>query len=105
MTNAAQETRSAPLPQGFPPVVYLPCAGHVTDPADAVIELRQTRDGRMALMAYSALDRLKYCCGDQQPWLVIPTAHLDKIQQVQHFDLVLLDVIIPDEFRHGTAPG
>ncbi|PXY32825.1 hypothetical protein BAY60_08760 [Prauserella muralis] len=92
-----------PVPPEFPPVVYLPCATHTEDPADAVVELRRTRDGRMALMAYSALDRLKYCCGEQQPWMVVPTPTLQRIQQVQPFELVLLDVIIPPEHRHGAS--
>nr|WP_246361406.1 SAV_915 family protein [Haloechinothrix aidingensis] len=78
-------------------------AEHTENPEEAVVELRRTRDGRMALMAYSAMDRLKYCCGEQQPWMVLPTAYLDNIQQVQPFDLVLLDVIIPEEHRHGSV--
>ncbi|UJW32047.1 hypothetical protein L3Q67_44005 [Saccharothrix sp. AJ9571] len=86
----------------FPPVVYLPCEAHVQDPADAVVELRRTNDSRMALMAYSALDRLKSCCGEQQPWLLLPTKMLERIQRVQPFELVLLDVVIPPELR--TTP-
>ncbi|WP_232376460.1 SAV_915 family protein [Amycolatopsis aidingensis] len=100
--TAVDQDNVKPIPPEFPPVVYLPCAAHASDPSEAVVELRRTRDGRMALMAYSALDRLKYCCGDQQPWMVVPTAQLDNIQQVQPFELVLLDVIIPPEHRHGA---
>jgi hypothetical protein len=104
MNDTAMEPEATtPIPPEFPPVVYLPCASHVSDPTESVVELRKTRDGRMALMAYSALDRLKYCCGDQQPWMVVPTPTLDKIQQVQPFDLLLLDVVIPPEHRHGAG--
>lgn len=84
-------------------MVYLPCGEHVADPAEAVVEMRQTRDGRLAMMTYSALDRLKYCCGEDQPWMVVPTPTLDDIRQAQPFDLVLLDIEIPEEHRHGAA--
>ncbi|SNR38461.1 hypothetical protein SAMN06265360_104136 [Haloechinothrix alba] len=104
MTDSPDEQAgNTPIPPEFPPVVYLPLAEHTENPEEAVVELRRTRDGRMALMAYSAMDRLKYCCGEQQPWMVLPTAYLDNIQQVQPFDLVLLDVIIPEEHRHGSV--
>lgn len=91
---------SATAPE-FPPFVYLPCSGHVSKPEDAVLELRRTKDGRTALMVYSALDRLKYCCGTEQPWMVMPTEVLNELHKTQPFDLLLLDVIIPDEFRTG----
>ncbi|WP_324195087.1 SAV_915 family protein [Nocardia farcinica] len=35
--------------------------------------LRRTRDGRIACLAYSALDRLLNCCGNNQPWMWTPT--------------------------------
>jgi hypothetical protein len=58
-------------------------------------------DRRVALLAYSALDRLHTCCGAQQPWIVLPTAILDKLQQDNPFELLLLDVMIPEDERHG----
>lgn len=89
--------------QEFPPFVYLPCSENVSKPENAVLELRRTRDGRTALLVYSALDRLKYCCGAEQPWMVMPTEVLNALHQTQPFDLLLLDVIIPEGFR--TAGG
>lgn len=85
----------------FPPFVYLPCSEHTASPENAVLELRRTKDGRAALLVYSALDRLKYCCGDQQPWIVMPTATLNELHKSQPFDLLLLDVVIPEEIRTG----
>ncbi|MCE7011840.1 hypothetical protein LWC34_54865 [Kibdelosporangium philippinense] len=93
-------TEGTPLPAMFPPILYLPTAGEPNG-GNLTIELRKTKDGRMALLAYSALDRLVNCCGAAQPWVVVPVANLDKIQQAQPFELVLLDVHIPDEHRHG----
>ncbi len=90
-----------PLPKDFPPMVYLPCAEDVVDPAQARVDMRRTRDGRVALLAYSALDRLHTCCGAQQPWIVLPTAILDKLQQDDPFELLIRDVMIPEDERCG----
>jgi hypothetical protein len=67
------------------------------------IDLRPTRDGRLALLVYSALDRLVDCCGEEQPWVVMPTANLEKVRVETGFELILLDVVIPDEFRRHAA--
>ena len=94
-----------PLPPDFPPALYLPCAEQVVDPAALRIEMRRTRDGRRALLAYTALDRLLDCCGREQPWCLMPTANLGAVQRVDHFDLLLLDVAIPPHERHGAVTG
>lgn len=91
------------IPSDFPPVVYVPCAEGATSPSDASIVYRRTRDGREALLVYSALDRLKAGLGDTQPWLLIPTLELEKVWEVDGFDLVLLDIAVPEE--HWTAGG
>jgi hypothetical protein len=86
----------------FPPVVYVPCSPFVDDNTLSV-DLRPTRDCRLALLVYSALDRLVDCCGDEQPWVVMPTANLEKVRLETNFELILLDVVIPDEFRRRAA--
>ncbi|MGH3697652.1 MAG: SAV_915 family protein [Pseudonocardiaceae bacterium] len=63
------------------------------------IDLRRTREGKLALLVYSALDRLVTCCGAQQPWVVLPTANLEEIREKTDFELILLDIEIPEEFR------
>jgi hypothetical protein len=60
-------------------------------------------DGRLALVAYTALDRLVDGCGRDQPWVVIPAAKLDEIDQHQPYDLILLDVEIPEEQRRKAG--
>jgi len=90
-----------PVPPDFPPVLYLPCVEHVDNPAQARIAMRTTRDGRVALLAYSALDRLHDCCGRNQPWILVPTAGLDGLQKAQPFQLLLLDVVIPGDKRQA----
>jgi hypothetical protein len=87
----------------FPPVVYVPCSSVAMDDEVLSIDLRPTRDGRLALLVYSALDRLVDCCGEEQPWVVMPTANLEKVRVETGFELILLDVVIPDEFRRHAA--
>ena len=87
----------------IPPVVYVPCSPLTNGAEDLIVDLRPTRDGRLALLVYSALDRLVDCCGDEQPWVVMPTVSLEKVRQETHFELLLLDVEIPEEFRRRAA--
>ncbi len=98
-----EQRADQPLPPDFPPALYLPCAAQESDPAELKIEMRRTRDGRWALLAYTALDRLLDGCGREQPWCLMPTANLGAVQRVDHFDLLLLDVVIPPEERHGAV--
>lgn len=98
---SAEDAVAQPIPGDFPPVVYLPCAEAVDDPSAALIDMRQTRDGRMALLAYSALDRLHGCCGADQPWILMPTSELARLQAAQPFQLLLVDVPIPIEKRRN----
>lgn len=93
------QTDPKPVPSDFPPVVYLPCAESVSNPEAARVDMRQTRDGRTALLAYSALDRLHTCCGPDQAWILVPTANLARLQVARPFQLLLLDVVIPPERR------
>ncbi|WP_145745124.1 SAV_915 family protein [Saccharopolyspora dendranthemae] len=103
MTRPEAVPAGKPIPPDFPPVVYLPCVEQVSDASQARIAMRETRDGRVALLAYSALDRLQHCCGTNQPWLVMPTVGLDELQRVRPFSLLLLDVFIPEENRQEAA--
>ncbi|SFB46021.1 hypothetical protein SAMN05216266_112135 [Amycolatopsis marina] len=93
------ENAEVEISRKLPPVIYLPCTEHVRNPEDAVIEYHSTKDGRVAVLVYSALDRLEFCCGTDQPWLVAPTTMLTPMRQAAAFDLVLLDVVVPEEHR------
>lgn len=90
----------------LPPVLYVPCVEDVADAADARIEYRTTLDGRVAVLAYTALDRLVAACGDGQPWILLPTARFAAMRQARHYDLVLLDIEMPEELkRHREVPA
>jgi hypothetical protein len=86
--------------------VYLPTgpAAQVnTGQAEAPIELRRTPDGRTALIAFTALDRLIECCGEHQPWILVKTEHLPKIHAARPYDLIVLDSPLPDELKRRST--
>ena len=43
------------------------------------------------------------CCGDEQPWFTLPTANLQTLWDAAPFDLVLLDLPIPEDQRQGAS--
>lgn len=84
--------------QVFPPVVYVPCAP--TQTADELtVELRTARGGQLALLVYSAMDRLIAHCGPNQPWMVMLTKDLEQLRESTGFTLILLDLDIPQDLR------
>jgi hypothetical protein len=83
----------------FPPVVYVPCSPLRNGGDQLSVDLRTTKDGRLALLVYSALDRLVDCCGDQQAWAVMPATDLERVRLETGYELILLDLEIPEEFR------
>ncbi|GIG36453.1 hypothetical protein Cpa01nite_18340 [Cellulomonas pakistanensis] len=76
------------------PAVYLP----VRIDGDSV-EVRTLKDGRRALLAYSALDRLAEHCGPAQRWILVETAQLGLVKQRQPFDVVITDMHVPEQYR------
>jgi hypothetical protein len=86
-----------------PPVIYLPVhldeEGQVKD-----VRLIQLADGRVALLAYTALDRLVDACGDAQPWTLVESSKVLPAGDGQPYDVRFLDVSLPDELRR-TGEG
>ncbi|MPY84538.1 MAG: hypothetical protein GEV00_14705 [Actinophytocola sp.] len=84
-----------------PPILYIPVAD--SDVAESMaVDFRRLDDGRIALFAYTALDRLVRGCGRHQPWVLLPTAELDEIAKYQPYDVIYLDVqIAEDQQRSG----
>lgn len=93
------------LPNDYPPFLYIPCLEHVTDGAHAQAQYRATKDGRTAVLVYSALDRLHACCGADQPWFALPTQELQRLYDVRPFDIVYTDVYVPEERRRPVQTG
>lgn len=96
--DTTAEPGPAPRPT-IPPVLYLP-ARPGADENGAEIEMRQLEDGRVALLAYTALDRMARCCGPHQPWVLYQTDQLDTLRVMNPFDIVVFDQPLPEELWH-----
>lgn len=89
----------------FPPVVYVPSrTPHGDRPGadgEVAVEIlmRMTRDGRVALLAYSALDRFHAMVGRETDWALLTHEGLDEVYATQPFDLLLMDVEVPEDSR------
>lgn len=90
-------------PMDLPPYVYVPCAPFKRGDTDLTVDLRSTRSGQIALLVYSALDRLVDSCGPEQPWTVLPATELEQVRVATGFELILLDVCIPEHLRRGAG--
>lgn len=90
----------------MPPALYLPVSSAEGGEFHEV-ELRAMNDGRLALLAYTALDRLADAQGPHQPWMLYPTDRLEDLEQSQPYDVILLDLEIPEALwrrADGTQP-
>lgn len=86
-------------PPIVPPVLYLPVQKDAQDYPVAVI--RPMADGKVALIAYTALDRLADACGPNQAWRLVHLSELQDIKDQQHFDVVAFDPPIPASALEG----
>lgn len=78
-----------------PPVLYLPVKDHPE--LEKVAVIRQLADGRSALIAFTALDRLVDACGERQEWVLVHLSELDEIRARTPFDVVAFDPVVPAE--------
>ena len=84
-------------PVVVPPVLYLPVLEGPDESQRAVV--RELADGRLGLLAYTALDRLADKCGADQPWVLVSLSELGLIKEQQPFDVVAFDIQVPLEQR------
>ncbi len=77
----------------IPPFVYLPVESGDTS-FGAAVTLWYLQDGRKALLAYTALDRLYNCLGENQAWAVYPTDRLSDLDSSTKFDVIYFDVSV-----------
>lgn len=92
-------TPSQPM---VPPVLYLPLSVTST-PEAQLVEIRELKDGRLALLAYTALDRLLTLAGERQPWILVRTEDLGGIKRAQPYDVVIFDLDVPASYRRDGA--
>ena len=88
--------------QHIPPVVYIP-AHRVSGPDGPTLELRELEGGGVALLVYTALDRLARGLGPHQPWVLVPLENLEDIRQKQPFDAIHFDVSLPENMWRGDG--
>lgn len=91
------EQSAAAADTALPPTVWVPCSPGEPGDDGASLDLRETPDGRLALLVYSAPDRLVACCGPHQPWITLQTSDLEQIRAETGFSVALLDVELPKE--------
>lgn len=89
---AGERRRELPMP----PVVYVPCIPG--DDGISHLSYRNLDDGRVALLVYTALDRLIDLAGDVH-WALLDWDALQQAQDLQHYDIILQDVRIPEDRR------
>ncbi|WP_116115857.1 SAV_915 family protein [Austwickia chelonae] len=92
--------RSVPeeKPVELPPVWYVPC---MEVDGELRVMLRRMEDGRVALVGYTALDRLRDGIGDC-PWVLLNADGLQQVHDLSPFDLFLYDL---DLLGDGGADG
>jgi hypothetical protein len=61
------------------------------------------QDGRLAVLAYTSLDLLVAGCGQHQGWMSAPAEQLTALQPLAGFDVIALDVELPDDWRVDLA--
>lgn len=80
-----------------PPMLYVPVGDYPDNVHDLTVDFRRLPDGRLALFAYTALDRLIAACGAAQSWVLLPTVKLDEIGEHTPYDVILLDMRVESE--------
>ena len=82
---------STPTRPTMPPVVYVPTTDE-EDRAARRLVLHTVEDGRTALYAYSAIDRLDRYYLQGSPWVVLDVASLQRAHEASPYDLLFVDV-------------
>ena len=78
------------LPKDLPPVLYVPTSPFAPD-GRGHIAMTPLADGRLAVFAYSALDRLVEFYAADAPWALLTVADLQRAHADVPFDLLLVD--------------
>ncbi|QGG41769.1 SAV_915 family protein [Aeromicrobium yanjiei] len=77
--------------RAMPPVVYVPTTDD-PDPHQRHIVMHHVEDGRTALYAYSAPDRLEDFYLPGSPWVLCDIPTLQRIHDETPYDLLFVDV-------------
>lgn len=88
-------------PVRLPKQVYVPVAEVSLDVDQTRFEWRRTADGAVIAAVYSSLATMIHCCGDHQPWLLLPAGRMAELQREFGIDHIVLDLNLAQDQRHG----
>ncbi|MFD0856975.1 SAV_915 family protein [Actinomadura adrarensis] len=84
-------------------MVYVPTEAEVSrEDENATLKLATTTSGERAALAYSSLEHLVRCCGDQHPWVAFRTERIDALPDITGADVLLWDEELPPELRRES---
>lgn len=84
-----------------PPVLYVPVRHNAA--GDVEVVRMPMGEGKLALLAYTALDRLAKGCGEGQEWVMIFTSTLTSVKGEMPFVAVAFDVEFPNGLGRAIA--
>jgi hypothetical protein len=85
-----------------PELAFLPSERVHRGDMEAAVEFRRTEDGRLVVLAYTSVRALVEACGEKQPWVATPSAHLEQICTESGADAVLWNIALPAEQRRDV---
>jgi hypothetical protein len=88
-------------PVRLPEQVYVPVSDVALNAEETRFELRRTADGELFAPVYSSLATVIHCCGDYQPWLLLPAQRLVELLREFGVDCIVLDLSLAQGQRHG----
>jgi hypothetical protein len=80
----------------LPATVYVPSARVRPGDDEVQLVLRRLADGSVVLPAYSSLDELVRCCGEDQPWVALPAGVVEVVPEQVGARAVVLDARFQD---------
>ncbi len=95
------ESFSTLPPVRLPEQVYVPVAEADPEADEIRFELRRAADGEVLAPVYSSLAAMIHCCGDYQPWLLLPAQRLVELQREFGADRIVLDLSLAEDQRRG----
>jgi hypothetical protein len=84
----------------LPNRVYVLARSPLLGEQELMLELRETRVGQLALMAYSSLTALAQACGTGQCWMKVQSADVPEMRRRVGFDVIAFDLALPPDLRH-----
>ena len=79
-----------------PLTVFVPSLRVAPGDEQASVVLRQVAAETLVLPAYTSLDALVRCCGEQQPWVALPADVADALAEQAGAEAVVLDAVFTD---------